>query len=432
MAEKTRKHIVQMRMYHFQSHIDQTIKFDPITNAIVGPSDSGKSSIARALFLTLYNKPTRGIDEYITNGTNHFFVEVTFSDGTTIVRGRNRGENYYILTQGNETKEFKGFGFEVPPEITAAHGMPLMDFDDSGQNVSLNVSMQLDPIFMFEESATRRAKVIGKISGADRVDGALGVAAEWLKDKRGTHKELNRRKKELDESINKYSYLVEMGGLITKLNELVELGRVTNTLRDELVGSMAKINLLVADRLELEALVTKEKGLSTLEEHFASMAVAQGIRDIINSSLIAYSNSAQDRDDAITIINNSDKILGLDTVLVQLNKDVTMRDVLEAEWNDYQVLVKQLDEAKRHIEHSALVGHVEGLLDGLRANVDALTALSKEWTVYVALAGRHASGTAAIEKAAAELVIITNHVNEVIADNGGICPLCGSQGGKHE
>ncbi|WP_035425703.1 AAA family ATPase, partial [Halalkalibacterium ligniniphilum] len=50
-----------VRLENFQSHLDTSIDFSTGLNVIVGQSDSGKTSILRAIRWVLYNQP-RGTD----------------------------------------------------------------------------------------------------------------------------------------------------------------------------------------------------------------------------------------------------------------------------------------------------------------------------------------------------------------------------------
>ena len=52
------KYLKQITLKNFQSHKDSTIQLDRGLNAIIGPSDSGKSAIIRAIKWVLYNEPS--------------------------------------------------------------------------------------------------------------------------------------------------------------------------------------------------------------------------------------------------------------------------------------------------------------------------------------------------------------------------------------
>ena len=50
--------IKKIQIQNFQSHKETTLKLDPGVNIIVGTTDSGKTSILRALRWVIWNRPS--------------------------------------------------------------------------------------------------------------------------------------------------------------------------------------------------------------------------------------------------------------------------------------------------------------------------------------------------------------------------------------
>jgi DNA repair exonuclease SbcCD ATPase subunit len=392
-------------------------------NAIVGETNSGKSSISRALYWALYNKPTRVKDEFMMYGAKHCFVTVIFSDGTEITRGRNNDENYYILKQGEKATEFKGFGFEVPPEITEAHGMRLVDFDDSGQDTSLNVSMQLDPIFMFEDSATRRAKVIGKISGADRADGALGIAAGWLKDTRGKRADLVKHRNKLDEQISEYNFLEEMGELIEELSRLVDQEKITSALRDNIVAEVANYHVLMVEKAKVEVTIAMERQLIQYDEYLSAIDELFRTRSVLEATMVAYMSDMQSKEAALRIIRNSDKVIGLDTLLTTLTESIRMRDVLQESHDRYIQLRSELDDINHYVSLGGDLMAVETLLTQVDRDTARLNALRKCYADYIVLLGQHGDGAEALVGLSDKLIQKDRQLKEALSGFD-VCPVC--------
>lgn len=63
-------HLKRVRLENFQSHRNSVIDFDRGLNVIVGPSDSGKSAIIRAIKWALYNEPSGNY--FIREGEQRF------------------------------------------------------------------------------------------------------------------------------------------------------------------------------------------------------------------------------------------------------------------------------------------------------------------------------------------------------------------------
>ena len=86
------KKIKKVQIRNFQSHDDLTLDIAPMLTTIVGPSDAGKSAVIRAIRWALFNEPSG--TQYMRVGTDNTSVLITFTDGTTLLRARNKSENY--------------------------------------------------------------------------------------------------------------------------------------------------------------------------------------------------------------------------------------------------------------------------------------------------------------------------------------------------
>ncbi|GAB6935667.1 hypothetical protein JCM14720_15880 [Calditerricola yamamurae] len=166
-----KKAICRLVIENFQSHERSELEFSPGLNVIVGPSDSGKSAIIRALRWALFNQP-RGSD-FVRAGADRCRVTVCFDDGTAIVRERTATRNRYLvrLPDGRE-QVFEGFGTGVPDEVLEAHGIRPLMLDEDLETL-VHLAMQLDPPFLLSERAAVRAKVLGLLSGAHLIDAAI-------------------------------------------------------------------------------------------------------------------------------------------------------------------------------------------------------------------------------------------------------------------
>lgn len=139
-------HISEVELTNFQSHADTKLRLAPGLNVIVGPSDSGKSAVLRALWWLFYNKP-KGAD-FVRIGSKSASVKAVFSSGSYIERSRTRSSSgsYTYRVPGSEPVELKGFGSTLPPEVVSIHKTPLLTI--AGEDVSINIARQFDPPFM--------------------------------------------------------------------------------------------------------------------------------------------------------------------------------------------------------------------------------------------------------------------------------------------
>lgn len=155
---------------NFQSHEQTEICFSPHLNVLVGPSDSGKSAILRALRWVLFNTP-RGND-FVQTGKKQCKVSLTLSNGTEIVRMRGTSVNRYILRVPEEEEQvFEGFGNTIPQEIVDAYQIRPITLDQ--RDIVIHYGSQLESPFLLFESPGNKAKIVGRVSGAHLIDVAL-------------------------------------------------------------------------------------------------------------------------------------------------------------------------------------------------------------------------------------------------------------------
>lgn len=178
------KHIIRVRIVGFQSHADTTLPFGEGVNAITGPSDNGKSAVLRVIRWVLWNQAPDG---FVRDGCTLTQGEITFSDGTVILRERNQKRNKYVVTvPGQELLTLVDFGTKVPAEVSAAHGMRPVPFKAKKASL-LNFGGQLEPPFFLEDSPLERADILGRLAGVQVVDRAMDAAD---RDKRGLTAEI--------------------------------------------------------------------------------------------------------------------------------------------------------------------------------------------------------------------------------------------------
>jgi exonuclease SbcC len=201
-------HFKKLTIKNFQSHIHTELVFHPGLNVFVGPSDSGKSAILRALRWLLFNTP-RGTD-FIRVGSDRCEVILELSDGTIIRRIRNHHSiNRYQLERiGEEPQVFEGFGSEVPLEIVQAHQITPLRLEQ--RDIYLQVGHQLEGPFLLSESSGVKAKTIGLVSGAHLIDRALKQINSDRTQLTTKQKFLLQQQKNIEEKLEPFSNLDEL------------------------------------------------------------------------------------------------------------------------------------------------------------------------------------------------------------------------------
>lgn len=252
----------------FQSHQKTRIELPGPGQlcVIVGPTDSGKTAIVRALRLLLYNVPL-GI-EYIRVGRNMATVAVEMSDGTKVARERSKSVNRYRVTKpGQSPQVFEGFGGSVPLEVQEATGVRTVSIGDSLE-LALNLSEQLDGPFLGKSvSGPAKAKILGALAGTEEVDEAQRTLGTDLHRANQEEKRLADTVQALEAKITEYNYLPELAQKIEALDSLLDAAKVAQSRLCNLKSAKASLDSLNAQRVSALGTLARWGGLAEAITH---------------------------------------------------------------------------------------------------------------------------------------------------------------------
>ena len=244
--------IKRVRIKNFQSHQKTELKLDPHFNVIVGPSDSGKSAILRALRWLITND-LKG-DYYVSSwGDGSTSVGVELSDGTKIIRYRNRKDNGYKVGDKIFPKSGKG----VPPEVETVFGDTSMNFHD-----------QYDGVFMFSESAGQVTQLFNQVAGLQIIDNMFSWFNSQLRKLSGRLDALGQEQKEKEEKLKRLEW-------VDKAEKVVERLQALQKKREQV---QQKIDTLERDMRKLQG---AEKVLSQLSWVKKAAAVREKLENLV-------------------------------------------------------------------------------------------------------------------------------------------------------
>jgi len=148
-----------LQVRNFQKHAKLKVKFDPRITTIVGPSDSGKSSIIRALRWVVFNRP-RG-KGFIQDGKEKAAVLLALEEGNVIRDKRKNGNSYDITKRkdGFSSSGLSAVGDSVPESVQQVLNMG-----------DVNFQLQHDPPFWFSLTAGEVAKRLNQIVDLELID----------------------------------------------------------------------------------------------------------------------------------------------------------------------------------------------------------------------------------------------------------------------
>jgi chromosome segregation ATPase len=189
----------------FQIHRNLLVEFEEQVTTVVGPNDSGKSAILRALGFVALNNLSGS--RFVRRGkkSKQAVVELKV-DGHTVKRVRGKTENAYYL----DSKEFKAFGVgAVPPEVESLLALSPINFQN-----------QIDPPFWFLETAGQVSKNLNKIVNLDLIDRVLTVAAQSVRTEKSRLQVSEERVKQYRTEVQEKKWVVAFDADLRALAKL--------------------------------------------------------------------------------------------------------------------------------------------------------------------------------------------------------------------
>ena len=185
--------INSLHITNFQSHKDTSLEFHKGVNIVVGKSDSGKTSIIRALRWLFNNRPTG--DAFRSTWGGETKVEI-YADKKTkhFYRSKDKENHYHY----NGTT-FAAFGTSVPEEIIKALNLN-----------EINLQSQHDPFFLISKSPGEVASHFNHIAHLDEIDKSTATINGWIRSLEQSIKYDTVQKKEQIEKATEYDYLEKL------------------------------------------------------------------------------------------------------------------------------------------------------------------------------------------------------------------------------
>jgi len=144
---------------NFQSHRNTHIDFSEGLNVISGSSDSGKSSVVRAIRWVLENRPSGdSVRNWNCDKKEEMCVDIEFAEGS-VSKKKIEGKTKYLIDSKKGSFEFEAVRSDVPQE--ALDIFNLSEF---------NIQTQHDPYFLLNDSPGEVAKKLNYLVGLDVID----------------------------------------------------------------------------------------------------------------------------------------------------------------------------------------------------------------------------------------------------------------------
>lgn len=182
-------HLQALTVRNFQRHKSLSVTFSPRITSIQGPTDSGKSSLLRALRWLCLNDFSG--NDFIREGSNKTQVTLNFRHRKADYElARTRGDRLNVYSLNGA--EYKSFATNVPEDVAGC--LRLSEINFQGQH---------DAPFWFNETAGEVSRRLNAVVDLSVIDTVLSEAAAIVREAESTVKVSEQRLAELTEAQEK-------------------------------------------------------------------------------------------------------------------------------------------------------------------------------------------------------------------------------------
>ena len=208
------KKIDYVNVTNFQIWKDVTLELEDF-NVIKGSSNSGKSSLVRAINMVLNNDWHKS---WLRQGEKDSTVKIHFTDGTFIKRTRGSQNLVEIKLNDKDSNTWSGFGNIYPEEV--------LNFLSISEE---NCSYQFDQHFFLSLTPTKRALTFGSFSDLQKIDEIINLVQKEIRDGDKILKSYDLEIERLEEDLNKTDEILKIKPAV---EILLEINDFTNSIEN--------------------------------------------------------------------------------------------------------------------------------------------------------------------------------------------------------
>ena len=263
--------IYQLRVRNFEALKKFDVDLGGVT-VIVGETNSGKSSIVRALKKVLYND--RGVPE-ITHGESSCSIGIDYNGHQVTWKRTGDGSIVYKLDDKTYHR-----ASDTPQPIKDVLGLV-----EVGNGVRVNLSEQFKSLFLINMTGSQLADMIGCLFDLEKANKLMEILSKELRDFKKRGEVLSDEKDSLvkpdteridflEKNINKYYSASEdkreLGEDLEKLLELIGKKKVFNKV-DKLHKNFNMDDLDTSRISGIDKLMRGKNSLESLRNHYVQM-----------------------------------------------------------------------------------------------------------------------------------------------------------------
>ena len=215
--------LTKILLENFQAHQHTELELDAIT-LITGSSDSGKSSLVRALRWVFFNRAPKGNFMLDRKGTTR--VTLTYDTGDVLIRERGPKVNQYQFNGD----VFKAIKADVPAEVSKFHGVTLD-----------NCQWQHPHYFLLDETGGNVAKRLNEVADLSIMDESLKTVNALVRDADGNVNVIKMSITGINDQLDGLQWVAEAKKLVDQGVGLQEAYDRLSSTKESLIGVIGTI-----------------------------------------------------------------------------------------------------------------------------------------------------------------------------------------------
>ena len=378
--------IEQVRLLNFQAHASRTITLQPGLNVIVGSSDTGKSTVIRAIrWVALHTPATR-----LTRHGETVLRAGLQVDGRKIVRFKDNKEYGYSVN-GNK---YLAVGAEQP--IPVKEAIQLSD---------INFQQQHDPAYLISLPPGQAAKEINRI-----VDlGSIDQCQTYLKSATAKTKTLYEA---AEATVKAHDAELDATEWVAKASSEATALKQSHAILDGLYKRIDAVGLAVGEVFAADVAIERmEPYCTALDDYLTQATMAKSTMHRMAGRIAELSGILRD----LTQTSDLDAYAGyVDAIASVAQQQSAVADSARRSRGVWEIL-RGLDAAKKEFIEIKVASDAIMRILKMKQERDAKAMASR--TLFSLLAG--------LKEAQLDVTLATKTVEDIARKLGEICPACG-------
>lgn len=310
---------------NFQTHKESALDLNHGVSIISGVSDSGKSSLLRAVNLVLNNRPSGfSYKPWSSKKKDVTECKLEFSDGT-VTRRKSDTIDEYILTTDSRTKEFKSLNRQVPDEVQEFLNLADYNFQDQEEGRH----------FFVNESPPERARMLNNISGLGIIDQSLSNVNSLIRENNSKQKQVEDNIKTLSSDIDKIKFIDDADKLLVQIEELFINCEQLELMNTQLNNYVQEIQEIESRITECNKVLKHKKALQELQELINSFNTLETKQESLNEYVSSLNNIQE-------VIQSNTEFLKCKELYTEIVLVIKKHNELENKHNSLKEFIKHI------------------------------------------------------------------------------------------